>query len=211
MDDLMKRRLPQACSCALAIAICLLTVFVQLGCSKEKLEEMAAAVKDQAESVQGKAMEVQQQARDMAASTPLAEVLPATGRTEIGLPSPLETQAGYARFYKIDDARQAVVQFTSYDPDKGPHVFPALLIRAKVDVSSLQMLAGKSIDAEVYLQAVADGPVMTLAPNSTIAFEITSPEPQSGSLVARSGTLTLVDPNGVTTVVNQLIVDGRMP
>ena len=86
------------------------------GCSKEKLAEMANTVNDK----------VKEQAKNITESAVVAEVIPATGRAEIKVTPPVESKAAYARLYVIGDGRPGVVQFTSYDPDKGPNTYPAL-------------------------------------------------------------------------------------
>lgn len=214
MDFLIQRYSPQRHSGVSLLAFALFVIAFHSGCSKEKLEEMAAAVQDQAAKVQDQAKNVQQQARDMAASTPLADVIPASGRAEIGLPSPVESGSGYVRLYVIGDGRPSVVQFTSYDPDAGPHTFPALLVRATTDAASPQTLHGKTLDADVFLQTAADGPVMTLAPGTTAAFSISAggaDGSQNDVVVARASSVNLVDTSGNTTVANQIVVEGRLP
>jgi len=207
MDFLFQRCLPPGRSRAPFLMFCLLLIAIQSGCSKEKLEEMAAAVQDQATNVQ-------KQARDMAASTPLAEVIPASGRAEVGLPSPVQCSTGYVRLYVIGDGRPSIVQFTSYDPEQGPNSYPALLVRAITDATTPQMLGGKTLDAEVYLQAVADGPLMTLAANATIPFVVSAPEtqgPQSGMIMGSASSVTLIDTTGNSVVASQIVVEGRLP
>jgi hypothetical protein len=46
MDTFIRRQWQQGCASAAILVICLSFVFSQSGCSKEKLEEMATAVKD---------------------------------------------------------------------------------------------------------------------------------------------------------------------
>jgi hypothetical protein len=211
MDFFLRRQWSRYRHLAISHIVVVLFVFAQIGCSKEKLAEIAAAAKDQAQSIQDKAAQVQQQARDVTASTPIPESLSSSGRTVIGLPSPVESSSGYFRFYKIGDGRSSIIQFTSYEPEKGPNTYPALLLRATTTAESPQMLAGQSLNADVYLQTTLDTAVMTNAENSTVTLGIAIPDPQSKNIKGQIGPMVLVDTDGTSTNVNQIIVEGRLP
>lgn len=177
---------------------------IPLGCSKEKLEDMAAAVQDQAKVVTDKA-------KTLAESTPLAEVIPATGKAEVLLSPPVTSASAHVRLHVIGDGRPSVLQFTTYDPDKGPETFPALLIRATTDATSTQGIAGQTLQAEVYLQAASDAQVLTTAGVAQVPLVIAPLDPDAGTLNGRIDSVTLVDADGNRSVASGVIVEGLLP
>jgi hypothetical protein len=177
---------------------------VSLGCSKEKLEGMAAAVQDQAKAVTD-------QAKTLAESTPLADVIPATGKAEVLLSPPVTSGAAHARFHVIGDGRPSVLQFTTYDPEKGPETFPALLIRATTDATSTQGIAGQTLQADVYLQVDGNGQVLTTAGVAQVPLVIAPLDPAAGTLNGRIESVTLVDADGNRSVASGVTVEGLLP
>jgi hypothetical protein len=176
-----------------------------LGCSKEKLADMAAA------AVQDQAQVVTDQAKTLAESTPLAEVIPATGKAEVLLSPPVTTASAHVRLHVIGDGRPSVLQFTTYDPDKGPETFPALLIRATTDAQSTQGIEGQTLQADVYLQVTSDAEVLTTAGVAQVPLVVAPVDPDAGTLTGRIDSVTLVDADGNRSVASGVTVEGLLP
>jgi len=203
--------LPHPHFCKATLILLSGTMLGLFGCSREKLEEMAASVQEQAKSVQEQATAVQEQARALTESSPMSSIVASSGRTTIGLPAPIEASSGFVRLYVIGDGRPSVVQFTSYDPAEGPNVFPALLLRAETDATSSQMLDGKTVQATVFLQTTSDGPILTTSESASVPLAISVADGASPMLVGRASSITLVDTAGNASMAGEIVVEGKLP
>lgn len=172
---------------------------IATGCSKEKLKEMANTVNDK----------VKEQAKTMTESA--AVVLPPTGKAEIKVSPPAESKAAYARLYVIGDGRPGVVQFTSYDPDKGPNTYPALLIRANTTATSLDSLGGQTLNAQVFFQPQNGAAILSTGESGVVPITIAPIDPGKKTLNATMAAGSLVDPTGNSTAVDGITIEGLMP
>jgi len=173
-------------------------------CSKEKMDEMVSSVKQQAQTVT-------EQAKAIAASPALAEIVPATGRSEVQLPTPLSTNAAYFRLYSFEDGRPGVVQFTSYDPEKGPNAYPALLVRANTVATSVSAVAGQTLMGRVFLQAASGSPVLMTPEGALVDVDIAPLNPEIKTINASIGSVTLYDAKGQASTASGIIVEGVQP
>ena len=181
------------------LIVCLLPI--ACGCSKEKLKEMANTVNDK----------VKEQAKNISESAVVAEVIPATGRAEIKVSPPAESKAAYARLYVIGDGRPGVVQFTSYDPDKGPNTYPALLIRANTTATSLDSLGGQTLNAQVFFQPQNGAAILSTGESGVVPITIAPIDPGKKTLNATMAAGSLIDPTGKSTAVDGITIEGLMP
>jgi len=204
-------RLPTPHFCRAGLILLSGAMLGLFGCSREKLEEMAASIQEQTKNVQTQATAVQEQTRAIAESSPMSTVVASSGRTTISLPAPIESSTGFVRLYVIGDGRPSIVQFTSYDPTEGPNVFPALLLRAETEATSSQMLDGKTVQATVFLQATSDGPILTTPESASVPLVISLADVASQKLVGRASSVTLVDTAGNPSIAGEIVVEGKLP
>ncbi len=168
-----------------------------VACSKEKMESMVNTVKDQAKSISESAV--------------IAEVVPATGKAVVQLSSPVEMKASYARLYNIGDGRPGVVQFTSYEPEKGPNAYPALLIRANTTATSLEALAGQTLMGRVYFQQSSGTPVLATPDSALVDLSIAPLDPKKKAIDTTIGIITLYDAKGQSSACNGITLEGLLP
>ncbi len=174
-----------------------LLAFVMAGCSQEKLDEMVSNVKDKAQVITQAAV--------------VAEVIPATGHATINVSPPVKVNVAYARLYATGDGRPAVVQFTTYDPDKGPQNYPALLVRATTPATSLESLAGQSLSAKVFFQQSSAHGVLSSGDEGLVAVEIAPLDPNKKTLDATIPAGSLVDAMGTPTTLGGITIEGVLP
>ncbi len=173
------------CSCLLA------------GCSKEKLQEVVEAAKVEP-LVQSAAV--------------VAEVIPATGRSEVQLgSSPLNATATYVRLYSIGDGRPNIVQWTSYSPEAGPQTYPAILARANTSATTLQSLAGQPLAPTIYVQASNGSPVLSSSDIQAIQGAVQAVNEQDKTLTLRVGPCQLTSPTGEQVAVQGITMEGVLP
>ncbi len=167
------------------------------GCSKEKMDEMVNTVKEQAKTI--------------SESAAVVDVLPATGRAEVKLSPPVAMTVAYVRLYSVGDGRPGVVQFTSYDPDKGPNTFPALLVRAMTSATSLDGLAGQTLNAKVFFQAQSSGPVLSTGESGVLQATVSPLDPNVKTINASIAAGSLVDSSGKAVPFGGITVEGVQP
>jgi hypothetical protein len=121
------------------------------------------------------------------------------------------TASAHVRLHVIGDGRPSVLQFTTYDPDKGPETFPALLIRATTDAQSTQGIEGQTLQADGYLQVTSDAEVLTTAGVAQVPLVVAPVDPDAGTLTGRIDSVTLVDADGNRSVASGVTVEGLLP
>lgn len=152
---------------------------------------------------------VKEQAKNLTETA--AKVIPPTGRAEIKVSPPVESKAAYARLYVIGDGRPGVVQFTSYDPDKGPNTYPALLIRANTTATSLESLGGQTLNAQVFFQPQNGAAILSTGESGVVPITIAPIDPGKKTLEATMAAGSLIDPTGNSTAVDGITIEGLMP
>ena len=80
------------------------------------------------------------------------------GEMELALNPPVQVKACYASLIVVDADRPAVLQLRSY-PDPDAELFPSVFVRAPVQAKSAAELVGKTVSAQVFVQAQQDGPI----------------------------------------------------
>jgi len=171
------------------------------GCSQEKLKEMANSVNET----------VREQADNLNKVAVDAEIIPVSGRAEIMLTPPVEMKAAYARLYVTGDGRPGVLQFTSYDPDKGPNTFPALLIRANTTATSIAGLGGQSLNAQVFFQTQSGGAILSTGETGLVPVTIAPADPSKKTLDATIAAGSLIDSAGKPTAIGGITIEGVTP
>lgn len=122
-------------------------------CSKEDvtnaLEKAKQAASEQADRVSS------QVAR---ASDKAQETLKLAGSAELTLDSPLKTSACYVQIVPPLGGRPAILQIKSYQTPE-QESFPSLMLQGNVSESNLAGITGQTVQASMWVQREANGPV----------------------------------------------------
>ena len=170
------------CSLALVCAIMALG-----GCSKEEVKSFGA-------SIQNSAQDFANDARSYAGAAvqKVEEVIPASGSASLRLDSPIDIDTASVQVIEVGGGRGNVVQITTYDVTKGPNSYPCLLVHGHTDVSAAQMLNGKSIDCDLYVQKSSGDPVKMTPPGKAVLVRFGPFDEKTNTLKASIGSTPLV-------------------
>lgn len=134
------------------------------GCSKEKLSEMVDEAKQQvSENVDKASQAVQEKTKAAgnaasAAGNSAQQQLGLAGSMEFMLEAPVKTKGCYAAFIAGRGGRPSVLQLRSYAA-ADQEAFPSALIQAPVEAATLGELVGKTVAAQMFVQAESSGAV----------------------------------------------------
>lgn len=95
------------------------------------------------------------------------------GKFELDLNGPMATNGCYGRVHAFSSKRPAILQIASYN-DPNNESFPSVLVQAQLTDASLAALAGKTLNAQIYLQAAPGGPVWHSSADRPVEVQIKS-------------------------------------
>lgn len=96
------------------------------------------------------------------------------GKLELNVGGPLQTGGSYARLITMG-GRDSILQITSYN-DVSNEQFPSVFVRGRVGATTAAHLLNKQMYAEVFVQRVANGPVLSTAPGRPAQLKISRVE-----------------------------------
>jgi len=130
-------------------AACTLVCLGAAGCG-EKLQDLKQTVTEKVGQVVEKAEGAVQKVEQKVAPQPEGIELDAGGA--------LRAEACYATLTQVRAGEPAILQLSTFEQGKR-ETYPSVYVRAEVSAASLADLQGKKLQAQVYLQNKADGPI----------------------------------------------------
>jgi len=141
-----------------------LGLLVAAGCGGKSVSDLASSVKDAAtEGVQSVKDTAQQVSQDMTGAAQnvtdkASQALEMAGTMKLAIDRPLDISACYASFSRVAAADAAVLQLQSYRDARGES-YPAVFVYASCTAGTPEELAGRTLDAQMFVQLEPDGPL----------------------------------------------------
>lgn len=169
------------------IALCAVWLTALVGCSAEKLNELADKAKQTVSEQTGKVTQaVKEQAGT--ATDKAKEQLALAGNCEVQLDVPVVTTACYAKFVPIGGGRPNVAQFRSYR-DPSQESFPSVMLQAQVQAGGWSELIGQSIRAEMFVQNATGSAIWSCPSGTQVEIKVVAVNEQMVTAEVVSGNL----------------------
>ena len=141
-----------------------LCVLALAGCGDTKLPTLDDAKKAVTSTVESSVDKVKS---DVASS------VSNVGKFELVLGEPVSAKGCFARIITFSDGRPAVLQITSYQEPSGED-FPSVFVRAELASAAPDALAGKIVQARVYVQLKPNREVWHSTPEAPVEIIISA-------------------------------------
>lgn len=131
-------------------------------------------------------------------------IAPVVGKIDLQATTPIKLDTCFARLTSISTDRPKVLQVTSYE-DVNHERFPSVFLHAVVAVDNVAALAGKQIEAQVYIQTAADAAVWHTAAGESVQVTIKAADDTSITCEIERG-LLVSSADGVTVEIRGTLV-----
>jgi len=175
----------------LSFVFCL--CWFSLGCSKEKLDELTASVKEKTAEIATSAETMAEQAKS-ATNTAVATVqekLPSRGSIRLQTQPSIETAHANAEMIRFPDGRPTVLQVVSYNPELTDN-YPRVLFWGLTTVNSAAELAGQSVSCDLYVQSTATDPMLMSTPANPVEVRFETFNSEEGTIQAQIASAPLL-------------------
>ncbi len=174
----------------------LVLLCICVGCSKEKLDELASNVKKKSAELASSTEAIAEKAKaaSQSAVQTVKENLPSSGSMALQITPPLETSSAEIEIISVDDGRLNVVQILSYNPQNSPS-YPRVLLHGTTTELSADTLVGKSLSMDLFIQTTASGPMIASTLEAPVVIQFSRFNTDKNTLEGTLNNATLVQPD----------------
>ncbi len=132
-------------------------------------------------------------------NVPSAPAIIDNGKIELTVGPAINAASCYFRTAAFSAGRPTVVQFTSYKDPKSES-FPSIMVRATLPVGAASPTVGQTLQAQVYIQEKANGPVMHAALENPVEISVTAADGKVVDAKITGGSVRNTETGASTTI-----------
>ncbi len=166
-----------------------LSLALSTGCSKEKMNELAANVKETTSEITSTAESITTQAQSVIQTA--KEQIPSTGSLTLEMTPPIKTNDAKIELISVGDGRPNVIQVLTYAPESTT-AYPRALLHGTTTAASVAMLAGQQIKCDLFIQTSASDPMIASISGSPVAVDFSTYDLQAGTIKASISSSNLI-------------------